>query len=76
MSSPIRVPADELRALSRQALEKFGLGTEDAKVAADVLVEADLLGIETHGTKRLRAYVERIIRGGVNTTPTITVTEK
>ena len=76
MSSPILVPADELRQLSRQALEKFGLGTEDAKVAADVLVEADLLGIETHGTKRLRAYVERILRGGVNTTPTITVTEK
>ena len=76
MSSPIRVPADELRLLSSQALEKFGLRAEDAKVAADVLVEADLLGIETHGTKRLRAYVERILRGGVNTTPTITVTEK
>ncbi|MCH7711912.1 MAG: Ldh family oxidoreductase, partial [Proteobacteria bacterium] len=76
MSSPIRVPADELRRLSRQALEKFGLGAEDAKVAADVLVEADLLGIETHGTKRLRAYVERILRGGVNTTPAITVIEK
>lgn len=76
MSPPIRVPPDDLRALSRQALEAFGLRPEDAEAAARVLVEADLLGIDTHGTKRLRAYVERIIRGGVNTAPAVTVIEK
>lgn len=48
-----------------------GLGTpaEDARICADVLIDADLKGIESHGVGRLKYYYDRI-QAGVQFTKT------
>jgi L-2-hydroxycarboxylate dehydrogenase (NAD+) len=46
---------------------------KDAKLAADVLVSADLRGIDSHGVARLGGYVRLQDNGRLNTRPTIKV---
>lgn len=46
---------------------------EDAALAADVLLAADLRGIDSHGVARLRGYCEVLRSGLVNPTPELRV---
>jgi LDH2 family malate/lactate/ureidoglycolate dehydrogenase len=50
-----------------------GLPDADAALVAEVLVAADLEGVETHGLGRLPNYVARLRKGLVNPTPQIRV---
>ena len=44
-----------------QAFMKLGVPEEDAKICADVLMESDRRGIESHGVNRFKPiYVDRI----------------
>ncbi len=45
----------------------------DARTVAALMVEADMLGYETHGVFRLRQYVNRLRDGGCNPTPKMSV---
>ena len=45
-------------------LENVGVAPEHARVVADVLVAADLRGIESHGVARLESYYVSRIRAG------------
>jgi L-2-hydroxycarboxylate dehydrogenase (NAD+) len=45
-------------------LEKVGVAPEDAAIVADVLVAADMRGIESHGVARLESYYVSRIRAG------------
>lgn len=46
------------------AFEKLGVPHEDALLCADVLMESDRRGIESHGCNRFKAiYVDRILAG-------------
>ncbi|MDB5093340.1 MAG: putative oxidoreductase, partial [Candidatus Eremiobacteraeota bacterium] len=55
------------------ALEKVGVTPADAAIVADVLVAADLRGIESHGVARLESYyVSRIRAGQLDPTPKVT----
>jgi LDH2 family malate/lactate/ureidoglycolate dehydrogenase len=47
-----------------QVFEKAGVTSEDARVTADVLVQANLRGIDSHGVARLARYVNGL-RDGV-----------
>lgn len=48
----------------REAFVKLGLPREDAEICADVLVESDRRGIESHGCNRFKPiYVDRIREG-------------
>lgn len=58
-----RVPADKLRSFCTAALEKLGVSKEDASITANVLVEADLRGIDSHGVARMSRYVSGIQQG-------------
>ncbi len=58
-----RLPADTLKSFCTEALEKLNVPREDAKVVADVLVEADLRGIDSHGVARMSRYVTGIQQG-------------
>jgi L-2-hydroxycarboxylate dehydrogenase (NAD+) len=58
-----RFAADTLRSFCSEALEKLGVSHEDAQITANVLVEADLRGIESHGLARLSRYVSGIQQG-------------
>lgn len=68
----VRVPVDELVNLVAGILARAGLPPEDARVAADVLVRADMRGIESHGVSRLRGYyLDGLREGGINPRPSI-----
>jgi L-2-hydroxycarboxylate dehydrogenase (NAD+) len=58
-----RVPADVLRRFCIEALERLEVPRDDAKIAADVLVAADLRGIDSHGVARMRRYVTGLQQG-------------
>jgi LDH2 family malate/lactate/ureidoglycolate dehydrogenase len=60
----IYIPWDVLRDFMEQVFIKAGTPPEDARVCAEVLIAADLRGIESHGVGRLKVYYERI-RAGV-----------
>lgn len=58
---------DTLHLFSVESLKKAGVPENDAEVIADVLLEADKLGIDSHGINRLKPiYLDRIKAGIVN----------
>ncbi len=60
------VPAQRLRDWTAGVLGHFGVPPADAQAVAGLMVEADLLGYDTHGLFRLRQYVNRLRDGGCN----------
>ena len=78
MLPQFRVPLDEavivqendLRGTVVPIFEKMGVSREDAELAADVLVVADLRGVDTHGVSNmLRSYVSGYQSGQINPRP-------
>ena len=66
----IRVEADRLREATAALLAKSGVPPEDALLGADVIVAADLRGVDSHGVSNmLRVYLERYADGTQNPTP-------
>ena len=63
----------ELSAFTHKILQAIGCNTTDAALAAEVLLSADMRGIDSHGVARLSGYVRLQQAGRVNTTPTIKV---
>lgn len=64
---------DALKRFVAAVLEKVGIAPPDAAVVADVLVAADLRGIESHGVARLESYyVSRLRAGKMSPTPNVT----
>src|SRR5499427_4464655 len=66
-----RVPAAQLGAFVARAFVAAGLPRPDAQAVADLMVEADLRGNDTHGVIRLPLYVRRLRAGGINAKPNI-----
>ena len=62
----IRIDAGALRACMERIFEKEGFAPEDARAIADVLMQADLFGIESHGAQRLMYYHRNIQSGSVD----------
>ena len=60
------IDAGALRACMERIFEKEGFSSEDASAIADVLMQADLFGIESHGAQRLMYYHRNIRSGSVN----------
>ena len=64
------VSEDSLRVVVRDIFQEVGLPPEDAIIATDVWVTADLRGVETHGVSNLlRSYVQRLRAGNINVNP-------
>lgn len=61
-----RVPADALTDFVTRAFEAAGVDGPAARDVARTMVEADLLGYDTHGVFRLGQYVDRLRDGGSN----------
>ena len=62
----IIVSAGALRAFMERAFAAEGFGVQDAQKIADVLMLADLFGIESHGAQRMMYYHRNIASGSVN----------
>jgi L-2-hydroxycarboxylate dehydrogenase (NAD+) len=72
--SKIRAHETDEHAFIVSALTTLGVGANDANDVADVLVAADLRGVESHGIARLDTFYCRRIEGGVvNARPAYTV---
>jgi LDH2 family malate/lactate/ureidoglycolate dehydrogenase len=62
-----------LRNFCTQVLERIGVPAEDALLAVNNLIEADLRGVYSHGVVRFPIYVKRILDGGTNPQPNVSV---
>ncbi len=67
-ATALRYRAEDLTAFARRLLEASGMPTERSRDVADVLVEADLLGHDTHGLNLLPGYLKEIESGSMHTT--------
>jgi LDH2 family malate/lactate/ureidoglycolate dehydrogenase len=66
----VRVPERSLRQTVTAIFEKMGVSAEDSAIGADVLVTADLRGVESHGVSNmLQAYVRLYSDGKMNPRP-------
>jgi L-2-hydroxycarboxylate dehydrogenase (NAD+) len=63
------VPHDVIEQFMVDVFEALGSARGDARICADVLIAADLRGIESHGVGRLKYYYDRI-KAGVQFTTT------
>ena len=58
-----RIAPDRLLAFATAVYEAAGMPRDDARLAADTLVQADLWGHQSHGVMRLSWYVGRLKAG-------------
>jgi len=61
----MRIMAPDLKAFAVELLKKVGVPQNEAQQVADVLVLADLRGVDSHGVARLSNYVVAIEKGYV-----------
>ena len=70
LDEAVLVQADDLRATVAAVFEKMGVEPPDARLAADVLVVADLRGVDSHGVSNmLRSYIDGYQNGNINPRP-------
>ncbi|MFN6944627.1 MAG: Ldh family oxidoreductase [Cytophagaceae bacterium] len=58
---------------SKDIFLKMGCSPEDATLASEVLLSADLRGVDSHGVARLSGYVRLWEAGRINTSPNIRI---
>ena len=70
----VRVSEVSLRLTTAAVFERVGVPVEDAAEGADVLVTADLRGVESHGvSSMLRRYVQLYNEGSINPKPALKI---
>ena len=74
LEEAINVSGDDLKSTVASIFEKVGVPAEDAELGADVLVLADLRGVDSHGVSNmLRSYLGGYQRGEINPRPNISI---
>jgi len=71
-----RVDHRKLKRFVASSFEKLGVPKEDAEIAANVLVQADLRGVDTHGVIRFSPhawYVKWLTEGSLTARPKLRV---
>lgn len=66
-------PYPHLLSFTKKVFQQMGCSEEDASVAAEVLLSADLRGIDSHGVARLSGYIRLWQAKRINATPAIKV---
>jgi LDH2 family malate/lactate/ureidoglycolate dehydrogenase len=69
----LKFSEETLRDFTQSVFKKMGCSEEHATLAADVLLKADLRGIDSHGVARLTGYVRLWEKGRINPKPNIRV---
>ena len=64
---------ETLRQFALQVFNKIGCSPEDANRATEVLLSADLRGIDSHGLARLSGYVRLWEADRVNSKPHVRI---
>ena len=69
------VTAADLKAWVRGVFTRVSVPQDDADTAADVLVSANIRGVDGHGVVRLPVYARRLRAGAINARPDIRVVQ-
>jgi LDH2 family malate/lactate/ureidoglycolate dehydrogenase len=69
----VYVTWEQLRVFTREIFVRVGMPSEDAEIVADVLVWANLRGIDSHGVLRIPWYVDMVDSGQMNPRPNVRV---
>ena len=76
-SLAIRVSANSLKCVITELFQKMGVPKDDAIVASEVIVMADLRGVDSHGVSNmLRVYLDRYNDGTQNPHPDWHITKE
>ena len=73
MGSRKEISFQELRTKAAAIFRGVGVPEADAETVADVLLDAEASGVESHGLTRLKAYVDRIANGQMEPAPEIQI---
>lgn len=57
------IDAGDLAALCRECFERVGVPPQDARAVTDVLIDANLHGVPSHGFQRVPIYMRRVHAG-------------
>lgn len=66
-----RVASQELHAFTREVFVRAGVPAADAEIEAELLVWANLRGVDSHGVLRIPWYLELLDKGEMNARPSI-----
>ncbi|CAN5831540.1 Ldh family oxidoreductase [soil metagenome] len=61
-----RITDEHLKQFVIDVFTSYGMRQWDAEISAEILVESDLRGIDSHGVPRMAFYVDRLKQGGFN----------
>ena len=73
MPSEVLVDPDDLKRFTTEVFEHAGMPQGDAEIEADVLVWANLRGVDSHGVLRIPWYIQNVDDGVFNVSPKIEV---
>lgn len=62
----IRIPYEQITAYCRDLFQSYGFTQQESGIITDVLLQADLFGIESHGIQRTMRYHTEICSGMVD----------
>ena len=69
----VRVAWERLQQFTKEVFVRAGLPPQDAEMEAQVLVWANLRGVDSHGVLRILSYLKRVEMGLMNPRPNIQV---
>ena len=73
MPNEVLVDPDDLKRFTTEVFEHAGMPPGDAEIEADVLVWANLRGVDSHGVLRIPWYIQNVDDGVFNVSPKIEV---
>lgn len=76
MEKTVEISVTELKEMAQAVLVGVGVPKVDAEQTVDVLMDAELCGVESHGLMRLNAYVERLAKEMIAPAPDIQISVK
>ncbi len=71
--SEVTYTVENLKGFAREIFSKIGCTDDDATLATDVLLSADIRGIDSHGIARLSGYVRLWEAGRLNPKPHVRI---
>jgi len=69
----ISVSVEDLTALTTTLFQRAGVPSDDADLIAKLLIDTDLRGVFSHGTRTVNGYIRQFLEGRLNPKPQIRV---
>jgi LDH2 family malate/lactate/ureidoglycolate dehydrogenase len=68
-----KIPANQLHNFSSKIFKRIGCNDVEANLASEVLISADLRGVDSHGVARLSGYIRLYEKDRLNPRPNIRI---